>query len=66
VVGRVTEAIQRLSEALTLDPYYAQAHNNLGVALQRQGRVGEAIDHFSTAVQLDPDYTRAYNNLGRI
>ena len=40
------------------------AHNNLGVALRRDGRVLEAIDQYEQAVQIKPDYAEAYNNLG--
>jgi tetratricopeptide (TPR) repeat protein len=40
-----------------------QAHNNLGVALIRQGKVDEAIRSFSGALQIRPDYAEASHNL---
>jgi tetratricopeptide (TPR) repeat protein len=40
------------------------AHNNLGIALVRQGKVVEAIGHFQRAVDLDPNYAKAHSNLG--
>jgi Flp pilus assembly protein TadD len=42
---------------------YPEAHNNLGVALARQGKINEAIAHFSEAVRLKPDYMQARANL---
>jgi tetratricopeptide (TPR) repeat protein len=42
----------------------AMAHNNLGVALSRQGRFKEAIHHYSEALRIKPDYVKAHNNLG--
>jgi len=46
-------------------PYWAGAHNNLGVLLERRGRLDEAIRHYSEALRLDPDYAKARNNLER-
>ena len=40
---------QVLSRALALKPDFAEAHNNLGVALGNLGRHDEAIVHFRTA-----------------
>jgi len=40
------------------------AHNNLGIALARQGKAGDAIPEFLEAVRLMPDYAEAHNNLG--
>ncbi len=40
------------------------AHNNLGVALYRQGRPQEAIGHYSEALRIQPDHAGAHYNLG--
>jgi protein O-mannosyl-transferase len=40
------------------------AHNNLGVALNKQDRTEEAIKHFLPALQINPNYEEAHNNLG--
>lgn len=40
------------------------AHNNLGVALEREGRLTEAIQHYTQALQINPQYATARNNLG--
>jgi tetratricopeptide (TPR) repeat protein len=40
------------------------SHNNLGVALYRQGKNQGAIGHFTEALKIKPDYGEAHNNLG--
>jgi Tfp pilus assembly protein PilF len=49
--------------ALKIDPHFAPAHNNLGMALADQGRWDEAIAHFSEALRIDPGYENARKNL---
>jgi len=61
--GKLDQAIAHFSEALRVLPNYAEAHNNLGVALGQQGKFDEAAKHFSEAVRVKPDYTDAQNNL---
>jgi Flp pilus assembly protein TadD len=39
-------------------------HNNLGVALDREGRTDEAINHYLDALRIKPEYAKAHNNLG--
>jgi Flp pilus assembly protein TadD len=63
--GLVDEAIGHFSEALKVQPDYAEAHNNLGVVLAGQGRVEEAVSHFAAALKIKPEYTAAENNLNR-
>lgn len=51
-VGRVQEAIAHLEEALRLRPRYAEAHNNLGNALQSQGKLADCVrKRFTTCVR---------------
>ena len=57
------EAIKHFSEALRIDPGYAEAHNNMGVALARTGRIEDAVVHFREAVRIRPDFVAAHNNL---
>jgi tetratricopeptide (TPR) repeat protein len=47
---------------VTTDNYFA--HNNLGVALARQGRLEEAISHHSESLRIRPDQAEVHNNLG--
>ena len=49
------EASAAYREAIALRPAMAEAHANLGAALENLGRLGEAIDCFAAAVKLDPE-----------
>ena len=49
---------------LTVSPNAIPVHNNLAVALSRQGRMNEAISHLRRVVALCPNSAEAYNNLG--
>jgi Flp pilus assembly protein TadD len=42
----------------------AEAHNNLGVMLEREGRLPEAARQYQAAVKLEPAYPSAHYNLG--
>ncbi|MBD2387513.1 tetratricopeptide repeat protein, partial [Cylindrospermum sp. FACHB-282] len=50
--------------AIQLNPNYADAYNNLGIALGNQKKLDEAVVAFQKAIQLNPNYGLAYNNLG--
>ena len=45
---------------------YAEAHNNLGTTLLRQGQTEEAIRQFQEAIRLKPDDADARYNLEAI
>jgi protein O-GlcNAc transferase len=48
-----------------IKPDYANAHQNLGVALVGQGQFDAAIVHFRKALELKPDFPDiTHNNLG--
>ncbi|MDB9834332.1 tetratricopeptide repeat protein, partial [Planktomarina temperata] len=42
---------------------YADAHSNMGVALQDKGELDAAIDSFKQALKIKPDYAEAWNNI---
>jgi Flp pilus assembly protein TadD len=44
-------------------PDYAEAHNNLGIALGSQGRLRDAIGQFEQALRLKPEFPDARRNL---
>ena len=58
------EAMAHLREALRLNPRDADAHNNMGGALQRLGRYDEAIAEHGEAARLNPLLVQARYNLG--
>ena len=53
--ARLDEAIAEFREAIRLKPDYAEAHNNLGIALKAQGKLDEAIAEYRAAIRLKPD-----------
>ena len=66
LAGRTQEAIPQYEAALRLNPELAQAHYNLGFALEGVSRMQEAIPQYEEAVRLKPDYADAHNNLAGI
>jgi Flp pilus assembly protein TadD len=63
--GKPREAVAEFQQALQLKPTYAEAEDDLGIALaQIPGREAEARGHFEAAVKLDPGSTQAHYNLG--
>ena len=61
--GRFDEAIAHLQQALEIKPDYAEAHNNLGMALAGQGKIAEAVVQWREAVRLQPNQIAFVNHL---
>jgi tetratricopeptide (TPR) repeat protein len=64
--GHWPQAVDYLESALRIKPDFAEAHNQLGLALQQLGRVRDALFSYERAVQLKPDLGEAHNNLGSL
>ena len=64
VMGRLDAAAACLTKALRIEPDFAEAHNNLGMALGELGRHDEAVASFTEALRIKPGNARAHNNLG--
>ena len=64
--GMFKEAATHLSEAIRLDPNYADAHYNMSQIMFRQGQFDAAIKHLSQAVQLKPDDAQAHYKLALV
>jgi len=62
-MGDLDKSIQFYRKAIILDRFYADVHNNLGVAYRRQGRLDDAIARYSEALRLRPDYAVVHNHL---
>ena len=70
--GDYQKAIRRYDQVISIDPEFADAYNNRGVAYFESRRFGEALDNYNRAVQLKPEYYSAilnrshvYSELGR-
>jgi tetratricopeptide (TPR) repeat protein len=50
------------TEAIRLDPDYADAYNNRGIAYRRKRDLDRAIANYAETIRLDPDY---YNRLNK-
>ncbi|MBK3662881.1 tetratricopeptide repeat protein [Bradyrhizobium diazoefficiens] len=64
--GRLEEARQHYSHALTLKPEDAGLWNHLGNLLWQLGRRNEAVLHLQHALKLNPDYWEAAHNCGML
>jgi len=62
--GRFDEAALHYQGVVEMSPDYAEAHNNLGNALDRLGEFAPAEEHLRTAIRLKPDFAFAHHNLG--
>lgn len=60
---KAEEAATELEKAISLDPDYAEAHNDLGVAYIRLGRNPEAASEFRRAIALVPGESLPLSNL---
>jgi tetratricopeptide (TPR) repeat protein len=60
---KAAEAATELEKAIALDPNYAEAHNELGVAYVRLGRNPEAASEFRRAIALVPGESLPLSNL---
>lgn len=59
------EAQFRWMRVLEKDPDNGAAHNNVGVALEREGKIEQAVEHYRLAVKALPANEYARRNLGR-
>jgi len=62
--GNFDRAIADFSEAIRLDPNYAEAYYLRGVTYGNKGDLDRAIADYSEAIRLDPKLAAAYNNRG--
>lgn len=62
--GQHEEAIRVATQAIALDPQFADAYVRRGIAYGLRGENSRAIDDFTEAIRLDPESTLAYANRG--
>ncbi len=63
--GLWNEARFRWQKVIDADPSNGSAHNNIGVALEREGKIEQAVVEYRLAVKLLPDNSYARKNLQR-
>jgi tetratricopeptide (TPR) repeat protein len=52
--GQIADAVARYQEAIAADPTYAEPHNQLAIAFDRQGRADDAAAERAKAASLGP------------
>ena len=65
--GDLDTAKQHLERALNADPRSAEAHNMMGILLQREGseiNLQKAEGYYRKAISLKDDFAQAHNNYG--
>ena len=62
--GQLDIAIKAYSDAIDLNPHYANAYNNRGAVYGKKHQFNEAIADFNRAMELDTDHAGAYYNRG--
>jgi type IV pilus assembly protein PilF len=60
--GLWREAIYRWQKATELDPTYAAAFNDLGIAYEHEGQLDKARKAYEKAIELDPNNTQVRQN----
>lgn len=63
-LGRDDKVADAWAEVVKIEPTFAEAHFNLGVALVKLGKAEEAIPNFEKSVELNPYFIKAYYGLG--
>jgi tetratricopeptide (TPR) repeat protein len=56
----------KFEQAVRANPKFAEAHNNLGYSLRKQGsqNYAKALDHYNQAIRLKPNLAEAYEYRG--
>ena len=61
---RLDEAIRGYTKALVLNPAYAEAYANLGVALRARGRIEAAVACYRRSIAVNAEIPDVFSNLG--
>jgi tetratricopeptide (TPR) repeat protein len=64
--GRLSDAVEELQHAVTLQPNFDDALRLLGTVLARQGRIDDATAEIQKAIALRPGYWDHYSALGQV
>jgi tetratricopeptide (TPR) repeat protein len=61
-VKNADQAIDKYSKAIKINPKFAKAYNNRGIAYMWKKQFDRAVADFNKAIELDPKNGKAYNN----
>lgn len=64
--GDFEKAIEKMKQAVSLDPLSLPLICNLADAYAFANRFDEAVEHYSRALEMDPAYRRAYEGRGMV
>ena len=64
VAGESGLAIADYTEAIKLNPDFAEAYNNRGSVFMELGGYARAVSDFDRAIAIKPEFVEAYNNRG--
>ncbi len=56
--------IEAYTSAIALNPNFAKAYNNRGIAYLKKGQYDRAIEDYNKAITINPNDAKAYNNRG--
>jgi len=62
MLNRLEEGLNYYQNAIGMDPYYSEYHNESGNILQEQGRYPEAIQSYTWAIKYSAPYPEVYFN----
>ena len=62
--GDFKSAIEKYTESINLNPYFAEAHNARGIAYRKINEPHKALDDYTLAIKIDPSLAAAFNNRG--
>jgi tetratricopeptide (TPR) repeat protein len=64
--NKFAEAQAKFQQALSENPKFAEAHNNLAFSLRKQGpqNYSQALEHYNKAIQFKPNLAEAYEYRG--
>ena len=62
-LGKISEALKVMKQAVKIDPYDDEAISNLGQTLLQNGKIDEAINEFENAKAINPCSAVIFGNL---